>query len=231
MQDRPMARPMAYQDSFAQKSFDPADLACQPLLSVNPDDQEQADRNEDSDVYEGWIPTPPRPVDHNDPKDKSTIDPLLTSMLASPVTPYLHLSHDGGSNPTLIWTNGNTSVDQEVDISSSTNCGAYTSRRRSSTPSTSHTSLKRPRVTLKSERKASLFVNDSPELGNGRDMFGFKALIGQMPTKQEREESDEKASISQERLTSRITEQVTNVISANGALDIANKRELALEEM
>lgn len=72
---------------------------------------------------------------------------------------------------------------------------------------------------------------DSPNQASPRDGLGLKALMSQMPTKEERAESQRQVVVAQEWMTATMTEEMSNVITSNHAMEMTAKKELASEEM
>lgn len=99
--------------------------------------------------------------------------------------------------------------------------------RRSPTPSSSQSPRKRQRAIKK---KPSLAF-DSPESSTPCDALGLKSLLSQMPTKEERAESQKQVVLAHERMTQSITEAMTNIITNNRAMDITAQKETAALEM
>lgn len=107
------------------------------------------------------------------------------------------------------------------------------SNRRSITPSSSQSARKRPRRGPNLEKKASsssLQLGTSENASPSRDALGLKGLMGQMPTREECAESHQQVLIAQERMTSQMTEAMSNIILSNRAMEIAAKKEIAIEE-
>lgn len=75
-----------------------------------------------------------------------------------------------------------------------------------------------------------MLLTNSPDLTPGRDQFRIQAMIAQLPTKEERAESDRQLYLTQERMTCKITETMSSIITANRALELAHTRELAFGE-
>lgn len=218
MRDRPMARPMYYQDNMGLSNKDkghglPRDLGLTNNLNS------QTHVLEPSEAISGSPLFDLRP---NDNDNIGALDPLLRSFNASPLTTPLDLQDDVEHSITdpLI----DTSTSPSFDILPSG------SRRRSSTPSISKSS-KRQLLASKVDRKPASLVADSPDHGSSRDIFGLKSMMGQLPTKEEHAEAKKNAAMTQERMTSRITEAMSNIISLNRAMDLASKREMALDEL
>lgn len=144
-------------------------------------------------------------------------------MEASPLTTALDMSHNikAASPDPLIGTFTSPSFYGLPSIP----------RRRSITPSLSQPSVKRQSPSSKLDRKTTSLVSDSPDNGSSRDVFRIKSMIGQLPTKEELAESEKQAAMTQEQITSSITEAMSKIISTNRAMELASKRELALEEI
>lgn len=159
----------------------------------------------DSDAFEGWNPTPPR--DLADPEDvdvsHEVADRSLRALLGSPTKGAI----------------------EEVNHSQTL--------RRSITPSPSQSQSprKRRRSGVNVEKKNSSGALDSPDYGVSRDGFGLKSLLSQIPTKEERAESQKEVVLAQERMTNHMTEAMSNIITSNRAMEIAAKKELAAKEL
>lgn len=219
-----MARPMAYQDSTGHSTVDLSDFLLLTNKSVTLNANfKGADHDEDSDPVEGWIATPPRPGGADDQESISTLDPLLSMLTGSPSLP-LPMPPENSQADSL------PHADVDVPVTSASIPGLL-QRRRSSTPSLTQasTSKKHP-WSCKPDSKTAMPLTNSPDLAHGRDQFGIRAMMAQLPTKAERAESDMEAYLTQERMTDRITETMSSIITSNRALEMANTRELALSE-
>lgn len=202
LRDRPMARPMRSQDTLAHSRLDMADFTPnQPP----PSQQESTMDPNDSDPYEGWQATPPRhaDADHEDQDLEAAhiLDPALKEVQVSA---------------------SETSLEESARPAP---------RRRSSTPSGSQSSRKRQKNLSRSDKKSSDHPFDDPSQANARDTLGLKALMSQMPTREERADSQNQVVMAQERMTNMMTEAMTSIITTNRAIEISAKKELALQEL
>lgn len=197
LRDWPMARPMGSQDSLAIKELDI------DLFTPNQATQEsQVGNDDDSEVFDGWHPTPPRNPDPENQEDSDRwLDPNLKSSRASPADSS--------------WEDVSTSLPW----------------RQSITPSLSQSSRKLQRPAAGNDKKKGIVSLDSPDIAPGRDAFGLKALMSQMSTKEERAESHQQVIRAQEQMTNKMTEAMTNMISTNISMEIATKKELASDEI
>lgn len=55
--------------------------------------------------------------------------------------------------------------------------------------------------------------------------------MSQMPTREERADSQNQVVMAQERMTNMMTEAMTSIITTNRAIEISAKKELALQEL
>lgn len=223
MRDRPMARPL-----FAQDTVGSGDLELAEFLSLtkNPsqDSEFTVQQNTDSEALVFSKPTPPPGVLDDDDDSHLSLDPILRSLLDSPSdSPFEARMASSSDRTTLLAKN-----DLMIESSQSQVPAFELTRRRGSTPTAHLPHNKRQRLSKKGDQKPVSLPTDSPD--SSKDLFGIKSMISQLPSKEERVQAQLDASAAQERMTSKITDVMSNIITTNRALELATKKEIALEE-
>lgn len=216
LRDRPMARRMGSKDSLAMR-----DLDIEAFTPNQATQDSQWPDGEDSDLVEGWIPTPPRypDADVTDESDR-WLDPNLKSTQPSPGPVASQFNETLTTHPSPAPVTG--SIDDI--IASGQHC-------RSDTPSVSQSGRKRIKSGGNNDNKKALVPFDSSDSQTARDGFGLKGFMSQMTTKEERAESQNQVIRAQERMTNQMTKAMTNIISSNRSMELAAKKEMAAEDL
>lgn len=102
---------------------------------------------------------------------------------------------------------------------------------RSVTPCASQPQPKRRRSSAKLEKSSSTLSLDSPDPTQGRDVFGLKAMLGNIPTKNDRVVAQQELVLAQERITTKMTDKMCDVLLSNRALEMETKKELARDDL
>lgn len=157
----------------------------------------------DEEAFEGWIPTPPRQVDEDDVDVSASqvLDPVLKDVQVSP---------------------------SDTSLEAITHSASH---QQSMTPSSSQSPCKRARNSSKSERLSSGHLFEDATQSSHQDLLGLKSLMSQIPTREEHTEAQNQVVMAQEQMTKTMTDAMTSMITANRAVEIAAKKELALEEL
>lgn len=194
-----MARPMGSQDSLKIINLD--------MEAFTPN---QATKNsqvfdgDDSDVYEGWNPTPPKGQDREEKDESDTwLDPNLKSTRAIPAPAKRSWEEPSTSQP----------------------------RRRSITPSVLQPGRKRQPSGVLNDQKKALVSYESPDTPTARDGLGLRFLMSQMTTKEERAESHKEVIQAQEQMANQMTDAMTNIISSNRSEELKYKTQVARANM
>lgn len=157
----------------------------------------------DSDPYEGWIPTPPSPLGDDDNDLEVTadcvLDPMFKDFLVSPCE---------------------SSLDEISRLAP---------RRCSVTPLASQPACKQQRSAETAKKKSSSHPFESPDSAGTQEGLGPKSLMSHMPTKEKNAESQNQLVFAQEQMTYKMTEAMTKMITSNQNMEISEKKELALE--
>lgn len=225
VRDRPMARRMFAQDTVGSGGLDMAKFI--PLTHILTQDCEAlGNQSDDPDTIPGSNPMPPPIILDDDEQSQSSLDPILRSLLASPLTepcdvclPVLHADN--------VLQRGKSEVS---DGSSQSPASSFSApRSRASTPTIHHPANKRQRHSNQLNQKAKLLPNYSPD--TSRDLIGIKSMISQLPSKEEGEEAQLDTSQAQKQITTKITDTMPNIITSNRALELTTKKEIVLEEI
>lgn len=216
MRDHPMAQPMRAKYSLSHSELDitsfspnqPSQSQNDRITELKQPSQSQndpiTDMNE-SDPIDGWFPTPPFQLGDDDDEEDMSDDWVLH--------PDLRSSQVSPSDESL----------EEISLAAP--------RKRSITPAGSQPASKKHRSLGKSDLKTPSHPFDSPDSSGPRDGLGLKSLISQMPTKEERAESQHQFVTAQEQITDKMTNVMTNMITSNQAIGIQYKTRVARGSM